>query len=85
MLTVTGLMQFLADMLQTTVERPVVTETTALGAAFLAGLHTGFYPSLEAIAGHWQRDAVFTPTMAEDERQQRYDGWRAAVARVRGG
>jgi glycerol kinase len=80
-----ALMQFLADMLQTTVERPVVTETTALGAAFLAGLHTGFYPSLEAIAGHWQRDAVFTPTMAEDERQQRYDGWRAAVARVRGG
>ena len=79
------LMQFLADMLKTAVERPVVTETTALGAAFLAGLHTGFFSSLEAIAGQWQRDAVFEPAMAEDERQRRYDGWRAAVARVRGG
>ncbi len=77
------LMQFLADMLDTTVERPVVTETTALGAAFLAGLHTGFFPSQGAIAGHWQRDARFDPAMASDERQCRYQGWRAAVARVR--
>jgi glycerol kinase len=76
------LMQFLADMLDTAVERPVVTETTALGAAFMAGLHTGFFPSLDAIAGQWQRDARFDPAMAGDERQRRYDGWLAAVARV---
>jgi glycerol kinase len=79
------LMQFLADMLDITVERPMVTETTALGAAFLAGLHTGFFPSQGAIAGQWQRDARFDPTMAGDERQRRYQGWRAAVARVRSG
>jgi glycerol kinase len=76
------LMQFLADMLDTQVERPRVTETTALGAAFLAGLHTGFYSSLEALAGQWRREALFTPVMAEDERARRYGGWREAVARV---
>ena len=76
------LMQFLADILDTSVERPQVTETTALGAAFLAGLHTGFYPSLDAIAGQWQRQALFTPAMAEDERARRLGGWREAVARV---
>ena len=77
------LMQFLADILDAPVERPLITETTALGAAFLAGLHTGFYPSLEALAGQWRRDALFTPSMDEGERAQRYAGWRAAVARVR--
>ena len=78
------LMQFLADILDTTVERPLITETTALGAAFLAGLHCGFYPSLDAIAGQWQRDACFTPAMAADERARRLKGWRDAIARVRG-
>ena len=77
------LMQFLADILDAPVERSLITETTALGAAFLAGLHTGFYPSLEALAGQWRRDALFTPSMDEGERAQRYAGWRAAVARVR--
>ncbi|MFP6730702.1 MAG: glycerol kinase GlpK [Alphaproteobacteria bacterium] len=76
------LMQFLADMLDTQVERPKVTETTALGVAFLAGLHTGFYSSLDAIAGQWQREALFTPAMSEDERVLRYAGWQDAVARV---
>jgi glycerol kinase len=77
-------MQFLADMLEVTVERPAVSETTALGAACLAGLHTGFYPSLDAIAGQWQCQASFTPAMDAAERERRYAGWRAAVARVRG-
>ena len=77
-------MQFLADMLGTPVERPTVTETTALGAAYLAGLHTGFFDGLEAIAGQWQRDRLFEPAMGADERETRYAGWRAAVARVRG-
>ena len=76
------LMQFLADILDADVERPLITETTALGAAYLAGLHTGFYPALDAIAGQWQREALFTPTMAADERAQRYAGWQDAIARV---
>ena len=78
-------MQFLADVIGVPVERPVVTETTALGAAFLAGLHTGFYGSLEAVAAQWRRDAVFAPAMDADQRERRYGGWRAAVARVRSG
>ena len=77
-------MQFLADMLDVAVERPMVSETTALGAAGLAGLHTGFYLSLDAIAAQWQCQAVFTPAMDAAERERRYAGWRAAVARVRG-
>ena len=76
------LMQFLADILDTTVERPLITETTALGAAYLAGLHTGFYGSLDAIAGQWRRDALFTPAMADGEREARLAGWRDAISRV---
>ena len=75
-------MQFLADILAVPVERPTVTETTALGAACLAGLHTGFYPSLEEIAAQWSRERAFEPTMGADERERRYAGWRAAVERV---
>ena len=79
------LMQFLADILDTRVERPRITETTALGVAFLAGLRTGFYRSLEAIAEQWQREALFTPAMTADERARRYAGWQEAIAKVRGG
>jgi len=78
------LMQFLADILDAEVERPLITETTALGAAYLAGLRCGFFESLDAIAGQWRRQALFTPAMGEDERARRYAGWRDAVARVRG-
>ncbi|MFA5121490.1 glycerol kinase GlpK [Zavarzinia sp.] len=75
-------MQFLADMLGIPVERPKVTETTALGAAFLAGLGAGIYGSTDAIAKAWALDRAFEPAMGADERQARWDGWRAAVARV---
>ncbi|MCH9018998.1 MAG: glycerol kinase GlpK [Proteobacteria bacterium] len=75
-------MQFLADIIDTPVERPAVTETTASGAAFLAGLHTGFYPSLEAIAAMWSCERRFTPAMSAETRDARYAGWREAVARV---
>ncbi len=75
-------MQFLADILDVPVERPAVTETTALGAACLAGLYTGFYPSLEAIAAQWSRERAFEPAMGSDERERRYAGWRTAVKRV---
>jgi glycerol kinase len=77
-------MQFLADILNLPVERPTVTETTALGAAALAGLTTGLYSSTEDIAQRWQRDRRFEPDMEEARRQSLYAGWRNAIARVRG-
>lgn len=76
------LTQALADILGTQVDRPVVTETTALGAAYLAGLQAGVFESLEAVAGQWQCDRSFRPALDEPTRQQRYAGWRQAVARV---
>lgn len=77
------LMQFQADILGVPVERPVVTETTALGAAYLAGLAVGYWRSLEEIAGQWQRERLFEPTMSADQRDSLYDGWRKAVVRAR--
>jgi glycerol kinase len=76
-------MQFLADMLGVPVERPVVTETTAMGAAYLAGMATGVFPGLDDLAPFWQRDRRFEPRMSDDERETRYAGWRDAVRRVR--
>jgi glycerol kinase len=75
-------MQFLADMTGIPVERPVVTETTSLGAAYLAGLATGLYTSCDALAAQWRRERLFEPAMGEDERAERYAGWRDAVART---
>lgn len=77
------LMQFQADILGVPVERPVVTETTALGAAYLAGLAVGYWRSLDDIAGQWQRERLFEPTMSADQRDSLYDGWRKAVVRAR--
>jgi glycerol kinase len=75
--------QFLADILDVPVERPVVTETTALGAACLAGLEVGLYPSLEAVATGWRCGRRFEPQLAPAERARLYDGWLRAVRRVR--
>jgi glycerol kinase len=77
------LCQFLADILDLPVERPVVIETTALGAAFLAGLEAGLYPSLDALAGAWRCQRRFEPSMAPAERARLYGGWLNAVRRVR--
>ena len=77
------LMQYLADILDVPVERPAVTETTALGAACLAGLGAGIYRSLDEVAALWRREAGFAPAMAGGERERLYGGWREAVARVR--
>ncbi len=82
MVTNDWLLQFLADILGRPVERPVVSETTALGAAYLAGLTSGFYPSLEVIAEHWQRQRAFVPAMAEEQRETLCAGWQTAVART---
>jgi glycerol kinase len=76
-------MQFLADMTGIVVERPVVTETTSLGAAYLAGLATGLYGSTEALALKWRREHRFEPLMGADERAERYAGWQDAVSRTR--
>lgn len=77
------LMQFQADILDLPVVRPVVTETTALGAAYLAGLATGFWSSMEEIESLWARDRVFEPSMSDSDRSRLYSGWQGAVARVR--
>jgi glycerol kinase len=76
------LCQFLADMLQLPVERPRDLETTALGAAFLAGLATGVWPDLEALSAIWRRRDCFTPGMDADRRRRLIDGWRNAIAKT---
>ncbi len=78
------LMQFLADLLDITVERPAMTETTALGAAYLAGLEAGFIGSLDETRTLWRSDRVFSPAMARGERDRLYAGWQRAVARITG-
>jgi len=75
-------LQFLADLLDIPVERPRVTETTALGAAYLAGVQLGIYESLQAICSHWQRDALFTPSLNQKDRNELLLGWKKAVSRV---
>ena len=75
-------MQFLADMLGLPVDRPACLETTALGAAYLAGLHAGIYPEPDVFGRQWVRQASFVPAMAADERAARYAGWRDAVAQT---
>ncbi len=77
------LMQFQADILAAPVQRPAVTETTALGAAYLAGLATGFWGSQAEIAGQWQVERVFEPQMSADQRESLYAGWQRAVERAR--
>ena len=77
------LMQFQADILGVPVERPQVAETTALGAAFLAGLAVGFWKSKEEIAAQYGVDRTFIPSMAAEVRQSRYAGWTKAVQRAR--
>jgi len=76
------LMQFQADILDTAVRRPVVAETTALGAAYLAGLAVGYWNGLDDIARNWALDREFRPQMGDDERRRRYARWTRAVART---
>ncbi|MCB4824128.1 glycerol kinase GlpK [Roseicella aerolata] len=78
-------MQFLADILGLPVDRPVVRETTALGAAYLAGLQAGLCPAPEEFAQTWHLDRRFTPSMPEAEREAAYAGWQRAVRRTLSG
>ena len=77
------LMQYQADVLGVPVVRPVVTETTALGAAYLAGLAVGFWASQDEIAAQWKMERRFEPAMAAAERAERLHLWRRAVERSR--
>jgi glycerol kinase len=77
------LMQLLADLLGAPVERPRVVETTALGAAYLAGLGAGVYGSLDDIATHWAREHRFEPVLDATKRDTLYGGWKNAVKRTR--
>ena len=73
------LMQFQSDIMNTTVIRPVITETTALGAAYLAGLAVGYWPNMEAIQNQWQVDKKFTAAMEEEERKKLTKQWQRSV------
>ncbi len=73
------LMQFQSDILNTKVVRPQVTETTALGAAYLAGLAVGFWKDINELQSHWQKDRVFSPAMENEKRNQLQEGWQKAV------
>ena len=72
-------MQFQSDMLQCKVIRPAVTETTALGAAYLAGLATGFWKNIEEIKQQWQAVSTCVPTIDEEKRGSLVEGWKKAV------
>jgi glycerol kinase len=76
------LMQFQADVLGVPVIRPTVSETTALGAAYAAGLATGFWQGFDDLRGNWGEDKRWTPAMAEDERDREYAEWKKAVTRT---
>ncbi|WP_048078794.1 glycerol kinase GlpK [Desulfurococcus mucosus] len=78
------LMQFQADILNSKVVRPMVYETTALGAAYLAGLAIGFWSSLDEIRSYWRAEKEFTPRMDDETRERLYNGWKAAVRRALG-
>ena len=73
------LMQFQSDLLQTSVVRPTTVETTALGAAYLAGLAVGYWGSVVEIQTIWQKDRVFTPAMSLSSRDELASGWAKAV------
>ena len=75
------MMQFQADILGVPVVRPKITETTALGAAYLAGLAVGYWSSADALRAQWQVDCVFEPAMSADERASKMARWRKAVSR----
>ena len=73
-------MQFLSDILGAPVDRPAGLETTALGAAWLAGMRAGVYPDQQGFAATWAREVRFDPKMAEDERAAGYERWKRAIA-----
>ena len=76
------LMQFQADVLQTEIHRPACIETTAAGAAYLAGLGVGYYKDMDEIRRNWKKERVFAPEKSLRWREERVDGWQHAVAQA---
>ena len=76
------LMQFQSDILNVNIERPEITETTALGAAYLAGLATGFWKSKGEVIQNWSMNKKFKPSINDDERNRLYSGWKKAVKKA---
>ncbi|MFZ2341309.1 MAG: glycerol kinase GlpK [Bacteroidales bacterium] len=74
-----NLMQFQADLLQASVIRPEITETTALGAAYLAGLATGYWRNIDELSKQWQIDRIFVPVMTPEKKESLVKGWKRAV------
>jgi glycerol kinase len=77
------LSQYLCDVLAIPVQRPVQTETTALGAAYLAGLQSGVYSSLDDLTKQWQQEREFAPIMDAEARDAVLAGWHSAIQRTR--
>jgi glycerol kinase len=78
------LMQFQADILGIPLERPVITETPVLGAAYLAGLAVGYWQSVDEVASHWQFGCRFEPRISAERREELYCGWQKAIKRAAG-
>jgi len=76
------LMQFQADMVDVPVVRPKVAETTALGAAYAAGLAVGFWQNVDELRANWGKDKEWTPKMDAEQREGLYKGWKKAVTRT---
>ena len=74
------IMQFQADITGKRLRRPIVRETTALGAAYLAGLASGFWRDLDDLRRHWSLDKIYEPEMDAGQREKRLHGWKNAVA-----
>lgn len=78
------LMQFQSDITDKEVTRPIITETTALGAAYLAGLAVGYWKSKDEIAKSWYVSETYKPNFCDEERSKLYSGWKKAIERVKG-
>jgi len=72
-------MQTQADMIQEPVKRPSCVETTAMGAAYLAGLAVGYWPNKDAVKENWAIDKVFSPKISQEEQEKKMKGWQKAV------
>jgi glycerol kinase len=77
------IMQFQSAILGVPIDRPAINETTALGAAFLAGLAVGYWSEKEEIAQQWKRERTFSREIAEERREELYNGWKKAVTATR--
>jgi glycerol kinase len=77
------LLQFQADILGIPVERPVFTNTAALGAAYMAGLAVGYWSTVDEVVNCWKRERYFEPQLSEERREELYYGWQRAVKQVK--